>query len=603
MKTAQTVWLKNMTALLRGADPHASIIPYDAGTKANPITHPSQIPTSKPELQKFFPRIYMNGGKMVTKCKVVTSIPIKEIKWSIMPQLQNYNYFITPTQLRALRTGKAGYFLFGHPELTHRAEFQTVLNPLINQEYQKSIEFQVMPEVETIVVGTKRVSQRVLMVRGPIQEIQNIRSLFSSLFAEDSQHDIGFLARYTFVTSHPVGACTKSHLQSILKTQQRFHKDIHYYIMYGVAHLDTMFKIFSSVSDSTSNTSSSQSQQPRSDINNNATDVDMEEPTPGPDQQNYSPPQEDPQNQSISQSTHTSQGNATDDMQVPAEAHKENNLPEQSQEFQEMSLRFFLYLCQSKYGTNLFHAVYPSTETNKIYILCSQENMQEALKVLHNLREALATYLSDSDIAQILVQHEGQSSYVKDFPKVTGHYVSYANALVNLVDTCEDNPQSDQPQQPIDLSKDFPPEPSFQQTPRAHTTKRTRTGAQIPHHVTPQQSRLPRNFVKDTTHVELTATVTESIARMKNMETNQENLNTTLEVYGTDISTMSTSISNNSKAIKDIQEAQQAQQQTIESIAETQQKTLTIVNSIAEFNEQFVRPLVQTPEGVRETGP
>jgi len=601
MKTAQTVWLKNMISLIRGADPHASIIPYDAGTKVNPITHPSQIPMSKPELQIFFPRIYMNGGKMVTKCKLVTSIPLKEIKWSIMPQLQSYNYFITPTQLRALRTGKAGYFLFGHPELTHRAEFQTVLSPLIHQAYQKSIEFQVMPEVETIVVGTKRVSQRVLMVRGPIQEIQNIRSLFSSLFAEDSPHDIGFLARYTFVTSHPVGACTKSHLQSILKTQQRFHRDIHYYIMYGIANLDTMFKTFDQSSESTSNTSSSHPQG-STNLDENATDVDMEESSET-DQYNLSPSSDTTQNHSVHQSTEKSPEVATTDTQANTEAQKKDDPPEQSQQFPEMSLRFFLYLCQSKYGTNLFHAVYPSTETNKIYILCSQENMQEALKVLHNVREALATYLSDSNIARILVQHEGQSPYVKDFPKVTGHYVTYANALVDLVQTSADNPQSDQTQQPIDLSKDFPPVPSIRQPSRTPTTKRTRTGAQIPHQATQPQSRLPRNFVQDTTHAELTATVTESIARMKNMETNQTSLNSTLEVYGTDISTMSTSISNNSKAIKDIQEAQQAQQQTIESIAETQQKTLTIVNSIAEFNEQFVRPLVQTPDGVRGAAP
>jgi len=461
-----------------------------------------------------------------------------------------------------------------------------------------------MPEVETIVVGTKRVSQRVLMVRGPIQEIQNIRSLFSSLFAEDSHHDVGFLARYTFVTSHPVGACTKSHLQSILKTQQRFHRDIHYYIMYGIANLDTMFKTFSSTSESTSNTSSSQSNQSKSDQSNKDTDVEMEAPYPETDQQDDSlPPPDTPEHQSTRQSNLKSPGNEKEDTQVATEAQKENELPEQPQEFQEMSLRFFLYLCQSQYGTNLFHAVYPSTETNKIYILCSQENMQEALKVLHNLRDALATYLSDSDISRILVQHEGQSSYVKDFPKVTGHYVTYANALVKLVNSNEDNPQSDQPQQPIDLSKDFPPAPSFQQTPRAPTTKRTRKGDQIHQHVPPQQSRLPRNFVQDTTHAELTANVTESIARMKNMEAHHTNLSTTLEIYGTDISTMSTSISNNSKAIKDIQEAQQAQQKTIESIAETQQKTLTIVNSIAELNEQFVRPLVQTPEGVRENGP
>ena len=611
IKTSQSVWLKNVITLIRGADPHAAIIPYDITTKVNPITHANQVPTTKPELEKYFPRMYMNAGKMTTKCKMSTSVPIKEIKWTIMPQLQSASYYITPTQLKALRTGKAGYFLYGHPELTFRNEFQTVLKPLINDQFGRDIEFQVAPEVETIVIGQKRTSQRVIMVRCPLPEVENIRAFFSEAFSEDSVYDVGYLARYTFVTTHPVGECTKNHLRQILKCQQDFHRSIHYYIMYGVDNLDTLFP---SLPNHTAQSSEEAELQPPCQAKDrshppvnldgtitqpNAVTEDMDMDTGESLPASGTIPHQDhiqhtenvnPSQEKVSQST-------------PAE-ERDSPIP-------TMSLRLLLYLCQSKYGNNLFHAVYKSTEDKKIYVLCTQENMQEALKMLHNLREALSLYIGDEDIAKILVSHNGQSTYVKDFPKVTGHYASYANSLVSM--TSSSNPQSEDQDNHIDLTSadPFVTHKSYAQvshpshTPRTPTAKRFRDGSSariIP--VTPQtNSRLPPNFVQDTSHDKLNATVTESIARMKNLETSHSQLSSTLQVYGNDISTMSSSISNNSKAIKNIQEAQTAQQKTIETIAATQQQTLSIVNSIADFNEKFVRPLVQTPDGDRGAQP
>jgi len=73
-------------------------------------------------------------------------------------------------------------------------------------------------------------------------EVENIRAYFSVAFVEDAPYDVGFLARYTFITTHPVGACTESHLQQILKIQQQFHRSIHYYyIMFGIKNLDTYY--------------------------------------------------------------------------------------------------------------------------------------------------------------------------------------------------------------------------------------------------------------------------------------------------------------------------------------------------------------------------
>ena len=553
----KTVWIKNTIALLRGADPHAMILPYDPTATVNAITHPNQVPPEQEVFRKFFPRVYMNMGKMVTKCKIQTSIPIKEIKWSIMPQLQNYKYYITPTQLRALRTGKAGYFLYAHPELTHRSDFNSVLSPLLKNKFNRNIEFQVAPEKETITLGQRKMSQRVLMVRGPLEDIENLRAFFSEAFSEGSPYDIGFLVRYTFITSHPVGACTKHHLYSILKQQQHFHRNVHYFIMYGIENLDTLYtqvRLFDETSKPTPDEYHKKQSSERS----------QERPSPS---------------QAMIDDDHS--------MTDPTQEATINN---------KISLRLFMYMSMARNQTNLFHAVYPSSEKGKIYVLTIQENHDEALSILHNLKESLSLYMRDSDISKILVGHKGKETYIKDYPKPCGHYHSYANALVDL--TLDVNPQDDISVQ-IDEDASFPHLESIAApvTPKA---KRNRDGEYV-NNITPNSklSRLPEGFSQSTSHDKLNATITESIARMRNLEQNHTQVSQTLKVYGEDIATLSTSIKNNSEAIKTIQEAQQAQMQTMESFAKTQERMHRTLNSIAEFNKTIVQPLVQSPEGVR----
>jgi len=564
----------------------------------------SLIPEDVDQLNIYFPRFYMNGGTLSTKCKIRSSIPVKDLKWKMLPKLQNLDYWITPSQLKATRTGKAGWILGGHSELTHRPEFQSTLKPLIEKRFQKQIEFQVEPETESMSVGNKRVSQRVLMVRCPLQEVENIRALFSELFSDDTEEDIGFLARYRFITTHPMGLCTRKHLQAILKSQQDFHKTIHYFIIYGIANLETMFitndhlKNPPSPKDSSLCTPPHQSQE----ADTSTTDTVME---------NASIMEQDeeiPQESSTNASTNSSQQTKEKDLSQDSSNETDSLV--------QMSPRLFFYLCQSvRTNSNLFHSVYPSTETNKIYALCTQDNMDEALTLLHNLDMALSAYFSDDIIQSIMVKHEGKATYVKDFPKMTAQYKSYANVLRNLVPDSQGNPQEqDEEVQVVHTHyKSYASATTSNATPGS-PVKRSRAGEAI-NQVTPHKtSRLPRNFVENTQHTQLHSTVTESIARMRNLENSQGQLsksmetygieiskiNTTMEVYGDDITKMSTSIANNSTAIKDIRDAQVQQANTIEKLADVQHQMLQSVNTIVHFNETVIKPrLVDTPDDVR----
>ena len=106
-----------------------------------------------------------------------------------------------------------------HPDLTHRAAILTVLKSLIKAHTGKEIEFQVVPEVESIETPSNQ-------VQGPYDDNDTLKSFFNVAFSETSDINIGYLTRYTFVPSQPIGDITKTHLQSILYKQKLFHKNI-----------------------------------------------------------------------------------------------------------------------------------------------------------------------------------------------------------------------------------------------------------------------------------------------------------------------------------------------------------------------------------------
>jgi len=137
---------------------------------------------------------------------------IVEIKRTLMEKLRTYNYYIRPAILKATRTAKAGWFYLAHPDLTYCEEFQKHLPALLKERYGNTIEFQVAPEKESVTSGGEKVTQRVLVLRCTYDNLDVIRHFFMEAFSTQSDMEIGYLARYTFVPNHTIGSFTKQHL-------------------------------------------------------------------------------------------------------------------------------------------------------------------------------------------------------------------------------------------------------------------------------------------------------------------------------------------------------------------------------------------------------
>ena len=128
--------------------------------------------------------------------------------------------------MRAIRTGKLGWLYLAHPDFTHRGEVEEVLKPIIQHYFQEPREIQAVPEMEVITIQGVKTQQRVLALRGSYEEIDEMRDCLMAVFEDDSEYNLGFLARYCFISSSPVATCTWDHLHKILIKQQNFHKQV-----------------------------------------------------------------------------------------------------------------------------------------------------------------------------------------------------------------------------------------------------------------------------------------------------------------------------------------------------------------------------------------
>lgn len=74
-----------------------------------------------------------------------------------------------------------------------------------------------------------------------------MKTFFTYAFADDSDLNIGYLARYTFVLSLPLGECTKAYLQTLLYRQKLFHKNIQYFMVTGLQNIDQPHQLESNI--------------------------------------------------------------------------------------------------------------------------------------------------------------------------------------------------------------------------------------------------------------------------------------------------------------------------------------------------------------------
>lgn len=559
------VFIKNVLAMFLSVDKRAAILCYDVSQNFNSICHPVHVPTATEEFARYFPRVYHTRGSITVKCRVTSSKSLLDMKRELMEKLKKHSYYIRPTILKAIRTSKAGWFYMAHPDLTYRDDFQQQLPMLIEQRFGKNIEFQVSPESEIQELDGQRVSQRVLVARCPYEDVELIRSFFTEAFSPDSSLSIGYLARYVFVPSIPVGSCNKNHLVSFLRMQKQFHSNVFWYNLIGVRHFDQDSLL---LPDSQSG---EEAQRP-----------------PNPKTPKVQPP--DTQETPVEE-LEILNGDADNQPMETDETETTNTTQEKaghSQSEQKISLRRLLYELESRNGGFLIHAAYPSTDATRIFVLCSESNKQETLEKLQNLDDIVDQVFDQSAKALYFLPHE--KPYVQNHPVLSNTQRSFVQSLVQL--TGDPNPQD-------------APETFHQERNESYATKlispspakRQRDGTKVAHQVT---TAYKSNQEKDT---KIQSDLNETIAKLQRIQ-NQEvrtkdsiaTLNDRLDQQGADIEVLGASIQATNKKVDQVCDTQIAQGDTMQSMNNSLHAILKEVTALTDFNKQF-SDMAESPQG------
>jgi len=524
-RVTTSVFIKNVLAIMQREDKKVAILSYDEQNPVNSICHPNQVPDDMDLFQKYFPRAYSSKGTLTVKCRITSSMDIHSLKRQVMPSLEKYDYFIWPSQLKAVRTGKIGWLYLAHPDLTHRGEIVQVLSPIIKQHFNKEMEFQAVPEFETVTVNEKVVKQRVLTIRCSHDSLEDMRAFFTEAFAADSNMHIQYLARYTFVSNHPIGNVSWSHLQAVLEMQKVFHKNVHWFNLFGVTNVDQEFALASKSGVTSENILERVVTQADNASPQSQDDTNM---LPAVPEDQEMPPSED----------HDASSNPM--------GESNGRVPETSPP--RMSLRFYMYNKMNSDNHNMIHAVYKSADDKKLFVLCSQTNKQETLSFLHNIESTISEVFEPEALPVYVPKSpNGKGPYVKDYPKMTSRYTTYVNNLIDL--TSSVNPQDDTP---------IPPATSYANA--VTPNKRHHSGAPKE---TIYKSNLPVGFNESRQqNIQLTSTVNETISRLKTVETNAvENTETLNDLSGRldratqDISEMGAALQTQSESLAEVQKA------------------------------------------------
>jgi len=532
-------FLTHLFNLLRHGDKRLAILPYEGTSKANSIVHATHIPVEESEFKVYFPEVYYKRGQLTVKCRITSSVQLGRVKQQIWHMLKAANYWVVPTQLKAILTGKVGWFYASHADLTQRSDFRQWLEPFVEKWTGAKIDFQVEPESERITVGSNSITERVLMLRCDVAYIETLREAVTAAYDEPNKSDIGPLSRYTFVISVPMGHCSETHLYSMVQAQKVFKQNVFYMVMFGVANIDTECELLSDVLKDNA-------EQPQEQENDQ--DVDMEEP-------------------------------AADKDQTGGTSHSSPH--EQSQ---YMSLRALLYSIEDDHGNTRFHAIYPTADPAKLFILCKPHLRAQVLEVLHGIEDLVHTMYVPQAQEVYFPERNKRPPYVKNHPKMSKTYASYASRIVDLT--------SENPNCPPEVTNpQVGPHEAFV-TP---TKKRHRDGD-----YKPPPSTLPAGFLEVLKNSEEQAqAMSRTMGKFDELEVREaqtsENLkqvDSKLEGVMKDVSMIGEVVQQQGRTLTLVQQVQERQAVSLTRMSDSQD---IIVKSLQELKEISAH----TPDGER----
>jgi len=275
--------------------------------------------------------------------------------------------------------------------------------------------------------------------------------------------------------------------------------------------------------------------------------------------------------------------------------HPQHASPGQSHKPESMSLRRLCYELNDQYGENLIHAMYPSNDSTKFVVLCSNQNKEETLDKLHHVREIVEEIYDPS--AKAIYFSEGSNPSVQHYPKLTDNQTTMVESLVNITATMSaHNPQDEsEPQRRTNSYVGI----VSQSPPKRHRNGHTKEQS--------TKSYLPEGFTANNDRdVEIKANLNETMVRLKQMESNdvetKESLSTLssrLDQQGRDISTLGQSLQQTNEKVDKVCDTQVQQFTTMNQMNGSLSALLQQVSKLNDFNQQFssIQQPAESPQG------
>ena len=426
--TAQKVdLLRRLFSMIREVDETAAIQPYLPSDNVNSVCHQAHILDKTSDFEHYFPEVKYFHRRIRTQCRLSTSIPIRDIKHKIFDRLRSNDFWIEPTLITSQESSRCGFFLYAHPDFTFRNDIMNVLTPILQSQVQQDIklEFDVQPEKLNVNIGTTKLGERVVILRSTPTHNEQVQHILTQLFTADNTTDIQTLRKYIFVPMIIAGDDDRSTLQGVLRTQQLFRKNVQHYIVTNIWDITKQFPVPTLQQDSVD------------EEMENVEDADDGDPN------------------AVAITTQTQDDTASTD---PAPDVDTNNTEPPTTEL--YSLREWFYDLTDTDGEPLLHAVYPSADTNKIFVLCEKRKSVKVLQLLHNLVNIVELDFPD-DALQVYFGSNKQNPLVHNHPKATAQTTAYGSHLTTFATA--GNPQ------------DVSPPSSLQPGP-SRNMKRTREG-------------------------------------------------------------------------------------------------------------------------------
>ena len=396
--------LRQLFGFIKEVDGKAAIQPYLPTDNVNSVCHPAHILDKPTDFEHYFPEVKYFHRRIRTQCRLSTSIPIKDIKYKIFDKLRVNDFWIEPTLITSHESSRCGFFLYAHPDFTFRNDIMNVLNPILNSKIDQNIklEFDVQPEKLNVNLNNTKLGERVVMLRSTPTHSEQVQQILTQLFTVDDATDIQTLRKYIFVPLRIAGDEDRSTLQGVLRTQQMFRLNVQHYIVTNIWNITKQYQV-----------ETIQQGNPDEEMENVTAEEETQEEAAANDDDNHQIDSEKPSNDNGNQ-TSLSDAAALGPATEP------------------YSLREWFYDLTDTDNEPLLHAVYPSSDANKIFVLCEKQKAVKVLRLLHNLVDVASIDFPDEALLEYFGANK-QNPFVHNHPKATAQTTAYGSHLTTFV--------------------------------------------------------------------------------------------------------------------------------------------------------------------------